>query len=550
MLNRRSTVRTIPSMMSADPLYRTFESLAASSRPEADEVLIAALDSARPELRDLAAASICRRGSACGIVEMLRRFDGLSDAARRQLTEPTEPAARAFRQALRQSDPGLTRLTLAAVRYGELVEHLPAVADLLRSDSADVRRDAFESYAVVSDRLYEALSHPASGTRGGRLDIGRIRDETLESLSAACTRLDLLPGPETVVEHLLSLGSPRHPAIVKVMRHETDECRELVETVLSTSRHPGVMRLLFEFFNEPYPPRRAFDALRTRDDPEFIAALLRWFPEEPTATHSANFRQIDAVAWLSAPDRISAIPEPLQGKLPAFILAIGLPDAQKTELQEWIVRNGSAEGRRSAAQILDRLDFETTRRILLDSLDSTDDDVSAWATTQLRPRHVPGAFKMLIERLDSSSEVIREAAREQLKGFTIEHLIAIHERLSPMMCQQAGQLVRKIDPNYVGKLAAHLAGPVQRQRIATAQAIGRLGMAVALREQLLTMLIDEDSAVRRVAVEVLSEDRSPDVLHALEGLRTDASPRVRQAVERALDGSGILVRAADIVSAI
>src|SRR5690606_42015988 len=120
--------------------------------------------------------------------------------------------------------------------------------------------------------------------------------------------------------------------------------------------------------------RSVFETMRTRDDPEFIAALLRWFPEQPTNVQIANFRQIDSVPWLDRPEQILDIPESLQGKLPAFILATGLPEARKMELQEWVVRSGSAEGRRSATQVFDRLDFETTRRILLDSLEDRKSD--------------------------------------------------------------------------------------------------------------------------------------------------------------------------------
>ncbi len=413
-----------------------------------------------------------------GVTELLRRFDELSDAARRSLVEPSEPSRRAFRQALRQSDVALIRRTLAAVRFGSLVEHLPIVAELLNAESPDVARDAFDTFLIIAEQFYELLSHSAAGSRSGRLDLGRLRDETLEAMAVACSQIGSLSDPQSVVEHLLALGTPRHPAIVKVMRHDTAECRAFVESVLAASHHPGVMKTLFEFLSEPYPPRTAFEAIGDREDPEFIAALLRWFPEHPTAIQLANFRQVDSVNWLSSPEKIAALPEALQGKLPAFILATGIPEPRKMELQEWLLRNGSAEGRRGATQVLDRLDFDTMRRILLDGLDSTDDDVSAWATTQLRPRHVPGAFQILIERLDSSSEVVRQAAREQLKGFTIEHVISTHERLSPTICRHLGELVRKIDPDCVAKLTAVLTGPVQRQRIATAQAVARLGLDV------------------------------------------------------------------------
>lgn len=538
----------IASDMSADPLQRTFEALAASSRSEADDVLIAALHAEQPHVKDLAAAAICRRGSVRGVMELLRGFDFLSDAARRSLVEPSEPAARAFKQALRQGDVALVSRTLAAVRHGSLVEHLPLVAELLNAESPDVRREAFETFSIVAEVFYEMLRHPTAGSRSGRLDLGRLCEDTLEAMAAACAQIESLSEPQAVVEHLLALGTPRHPAVVKVMRHDTAECRAFIESVMATSRHPGVMCTLFEFFSEPYPPRRAFEAIRDRDDPEFIAALLRWFPEHPTATQLANFRQVDSVSWLASPERIAALPEPLQGKLPAFILATGLPEARKMELQEWLLRNGSAEGRRGATQVLDRFDFDTMRRILLDGLDSHDDEVSAWATTQLRPRHVPGAFKMLIERLDSSSDVVRQAAREQLKGFTIEHVISMHERLSPTICRQIGELVRKIDPECIAKLTAILTGPVQRQRIVTAQAVARLGMTAALREPLLAMLADEDSAVRRVAVEVLSDDPSPEVLLALEELRMDSSPRVRQAVERAVETAPLASKSSERIA--
>jgi HEAT repeat protein len=296
------------------------------------------------------------------------------------------------------------------------------------------------------------------------------------------------------------------------------------------------MRLLFDFLGETYPPRRIFETLRTRDDHEFIAALLRWLPKSPSATQTANLKQIEAVTWLEEPERIADLPEGLQGQVSAFVLATGLPEARKTEIQEWLVRNASAEGRRGAAQVFDRLDLETTKRILLDSLDSQDEDVSAWATSQLRTRHVPGAFRLLVDRLDSGSTTVQKAARDELRGFTIEHLIAISDRLTPTLCRQAGRLVRKVDPDCVAKLAAMISSPFQRQRIAAAQSVVRLGMVEELREALLGLLEDEDNMIRRIGVEILAEDRTPEVLAAIRELASDPSPRVRQAVERALAG--------------
>lgn len=525
--------------MTSEPLTTTFEALAASARPEADEALIAALEVPQAAVRELAAAVILRRASIRGLLELLRRFDGLSDETRRLLSEPSDSLSQAFRQGLKHGDEPLVLPVLSAARAGRHVDQLPNVIPLLRSESPTTRSEAAETLWALADRLHDLLSQ--GGARIGRIDPQRLRDETLEGLAAACDRFDVLPEPTRIIEPLLALGTPRHQAVVKVLRQSAPECRRFAAEVLATSGHPGVMRLLFDFLGETYPPRRIFETLRTRDDAEFITALLRWLPKSPSATQTANLRQIEAVSWLEEPERIADLPEGLQGQVSAFVIATGLPEPRKMEIQEWLVRNASAEGRRGATQVFDRLDFETTRRILLDSLDSQDEDVSAWATSQLRPRHVPGAFKLLVDRLESSSETIQEAARKELKGFTIEHLITISDRLSPTLCRQAGQLVRKIDPDCVAKLAVMIGSPFQRQRIAAAQSVVRLGLVAELREALLGLLEDEDNLIRRIGVEILAEDRTPTVVAALSELLSDPSPRVRQAAEKALAGGRAVV---------
>lgn len=516
------------------PLSLTFDTLAVSNRSEADDILIAALGVTNPTVVDFAAAAICRRGSVRCFLELVRLFDQLSDAARRRFSEPSEALTRALRQSLSQGDESLILKTLDVIGYARRVDQIPAVVELLFAPSTAVRQEASEALAGLVETLYDQSFGPSTAQRDHRADHLRHRNEALDALSKASIRLDELPDPATIIEHLLALGSATHPAIIKVTRQSSPECRQLAREILGTSRRVGVIRLLLEYFNESYPPRVLFDALRTRDDPEFIFALLGWFPKDPTPTQNANLRQIDQLPWLSTLDRLAEIPEPLQEKLPPLVRACGLPGSLQTAVQEWLVRNGSASGRRGATPILDRLDLETTQRILLDSLDSPDEEVSAWATTQLRPRHIPGAFRMLIDRLDSPSTPVREAARAELRGFTIEYLVSIHDRLSPVLCRQAGQMVRKIDPDCTSKLVAMLEGPVQRQRIATVQAVGRLGMASLLRPTLLSMLLESDSVLRRTVVETLAGDSSPEVIEALQSLSSDSSVRVREAATRAL----------------
>ena len=91
--------------MFEDPLTRTFEVLATSSRGEADELLVTALCTTDDRTRILASDAIHRRGSIRGLIELIRRFDELPDDPRRRLSEPSDALTRALGQCLRQGDP-------------------------------------------------------------------------------------------------------------------------------------------------------------------------------------------------------------------------------------------------------------------------------------------------------------------------------------------------------------------------------------------------------------------------------------------------------------
>ena len=133
------------------------------------------------------------------------------------------------------------------------------------------------------------------------------------------------------------------------------------------SKHPGVMQLVLDFLSMNYPHPRAFEAISTRQDPEFIAHLLRWFPKMPLQMQQKNFRQIESVAWID-PYRISL--KVMPPSLMAFISTTRLPNEQKTGVEEWLIRHGTKEGCLAAASVLGPLDSGTVQNIVTSSLDS------------------------------------------------------------------------------------------------------------------------------------------------------------------------------------
>jgi HEAT repeat protein len=185
--------------------------------------------------------------------------------------------------------------------------------------------------------------------------------------------------------------------------------------------------------------------------------------------------------------------------------------------------------------VLESAEPACVRGILFDSLDSEEEDVQAWATSQLRAQGVPEALKLLIERLDSPLAAVREAARGELNSFNLDLLLSIFDHLDPKVCAQAGRLVQKIDPDCHQKLVAELNNPIRRRRIRAARAARQLGLAHEVQSSLLMMLSDADTQVRRTAAEVLADLPNAEVVAGLSALLNDQSPRVREAAEQSLE---------------
>jgi len=293
---------------------------------------------------------------------------------------------------------------------------------------------------------------------------------------------------------------------------------------------------LMEFMKHNYPIPKALDAFEQRADPEFICYVLREFPSRLSENEQKNFKQLTSVDWIThqlVP--LAAVPPSLHEALVWFIQATGLNHEEKVTVQKWILLHGSVQGRTAAAQVLESAEPSCVRGILFDSLESEDEDVQAWATSQLRTQGVPEALQLLIERLDSPLAAVREAARGELHSFNLDLLLRIFDHLDARVCRRAGALLQKIDPDCHRKLLAELNNPVKRRRIRAARAASHLGLAHEVKSCLLIMLLDVDSQVRRTAAEVLADVPIADVVAALTASLNDPSPRVREAAEQSLD---------------
>lgn len=521
----------------ADPLARTFDVLSTAKSLAAVDLLITALDSKLPTIQDRAVAALLRRAATRCQTEVIRRLPNLSPGGRRLLEEQGPRLSGTLHQCLLHGDAELRTNALTIVSTMEYYDQAPTLLSMLGQWDDPFQEAACHTLQELVNRLFEQ-THPAGARKPSDRhprNVSQARQTVLTALESACNRFADLAYPREVVECILVLGDPDSSAVRKVFLQSAPACRETAANLLTTSKHPGVMRLLMEFMGQNYPNTKAFEAFENRIDPEFVCHVLRAFPKRLSENQQKNFKQLTRMVWIAnelLP--LEAIPTGLHEPLSDFVQATGMNLDDKIEIQKWLLVNGSMPGRQAATQILEAIAPESVRGILFGSLDSENEDVQVWATGQLRAQGVPEAIRLLIERLDNPLPAVREAAREELASFDLSLVLNLFEHLDRNVCLRVGALMRKIDPGCTQKLLDEINQPIRRRRIRAARAAEALGLAPDVERGLLAMLSDEDSIVRRIAAELLVCVPSPEVIVGLTALLQDASPRVRDAAERSL----------------
>ena len=525
----------------ADPLAKTFDVLTTARSLAAIDLLILAADSKRTAIQDRAIAALLRRAATRCQTEVIRRLPKLSVAGRRLLEEQGSRLSVTLRQCLLHGDAELRTNALTVVKTMDCFDQVPALISILEQRDDPFQDAACQTLQDVVNRIFEQMQVGAGRRASERpvRNVPQARQTVLMGLEAACNRFADLAHAREVIECILIVGDAESSAVRKVFLKSSPACRELAANLLLTSKHVGVMQLLTDFMGQNYPHGKAFEAFENRCDPEFVCHVLRTFPKRLSENQQKNYKQLRRIAWINddlLP--LEEIPSGLHESLSAFVQATGLNLDEKIEIQKWLLLNGSMAARQVATQILEAVSPDSVRGILFGSLDSKDEDVQVWATSQLRAQGVPDSIRLLIQRLDSPLPAVREAAREELASFDLSLVLNLFEHLDRNLCLRVGTLIQKTDPTCIQKLLEELNQPVRSRRIRGARAAEALGLASHVERGLLAMLSDEDSIVRRIAAELLVSVPSPEVIVGLTALLQDPSPRVRDVAERSLEEIG------------
>ncbi|HVV99383.1 MAG TPA: HEAT repeat domain-containing protein [Planctomycetaceae bacterium] len=518
-----------------DPVALTFDYLATTENAYAVDILLPALDVDDDRIRTAAATALVRRRSSRAHIELVRRLHKLPPETRTAIARHLESMESALRQCLSHGDEQLRTNALEMIRWLEAYALLPPLLTMLEHKNLPNRSTVEGAIRELIDRLYDHLHNRVESAEpnGGLRDAQRVCEQVVTALEIACQRIALHKF-EFVVEGLLALTDIDHFALKKLLRQPEHPCRDIIDQLLLTSTHPGVMSRITEYMSQNYPPQRVMQAFRQRTDLEFITHVLRAYPRRPTEVQEQNYKQITTLAWLRDAEHFDMIAPALQKRLAIYIQQTGVPDKEKLRVMEWLVKHGCPEGRQAATEFLADKGNDLVQEIVVEGLYAEDPEVQAWATTQLRSRGIPQAFGLLIERLDSPVEGVQEAARHELGDFNLKRVLDLYDQLDQRTCVLAGRLIQKIDPDVLNKLRLEMGNPMRSKRIRAVKAAVAMGLQLQVADTIVRLVEDPDALIRRTAVEILSTIPTPESFQALERMLEDPSVRVREEAARSL----------------
>lgn len=514
----------------------TLSILIDADSPRADELLALALDIPRAGLQQAVAEALLNRNSAHGRMLVFEKLPQLPAAVSQLIHRSGTQLNTTFRQMLLQGSPESRALGLRTVRATRLYSQMGHVLQVLRRPDFECMEDAAETIRSLVNDLYDRWQHEerVPSERHPQTDVHR--QFVLMELQRVIDDWKKLTDPELVIESVLALSEPQHAVVKQILWHGAEPCRDLAAQLLMDSRHPGVLRLIAESLNDQYPHPKIFTAIRTRHDPEFLSALLLGITRRRSARVQQHLHQVHQLDWLVAPyDVLKAVPPDLQPALMAFINATRLSRELKSGVQEWLLRYGTSEGKAAATSGLTLLDTALVQEVVLESLESEDDAVQAWATSQLREFALPQAFSRLVERLDNASPLVQEAARQELGDFSVTRVLSMADSLAPEDARRAGILLMKVDLEAPAKLRRELSHPAQRKRLDAARRTAHLGLQTQFQSAYLALAADSDPLIRRTAATVLSTIPSIEAFRQLTQMQQDAHPRVRETAREALE---------------
>ncbi len=515
-------------------LNATFAFLTKSENKKAVEILIAGMDCRHKPSLTRSVQAILERRDPEGHAEVFRRLPKLDKKCHSYIRERAKRLVNVVSQTLEQGGHEAAVEACNAILKFRLYDMSPgllATAENVGGGESDL---AAKTILELAELFYGELS--GTDNQPKRKDIENIRRQMTSTLEDAARRYFKLQRLE-IVEAFILIAKPSNATLRNLLRSPKEAAHEAVIEVLSKSRRGGVIRLLLAFLEDPQMPRRVLCVMCDRSDLKFVTNLLqRACPGQTRVkAYVETIKRFDDIAWAEPGHKLLAeLDEENQGNAVELLMASSLDRERVLDVIQYLLAEGKAVGRRTAAQALADFPGPRAAALAVKSLADKDDEVRANILKQLRPRKIPGAMTLLIRMVDNAPEPIRAALSEALPEFSFRQFMINLDSMPDELQQPSGHIVRQIDLEAPQLLAAELGvlSPVRR-RLAVNAAMA-MGLVQELEEYVVPLISDNDHMVRAAAAQALADCETQSSWESLRDALFDPSVVVQEAAEQSL----------------
>lgn len=513
-------------------LQTTIETLQRTASIAAEEILVAALDSPRTNLRDAAFQVILHKKLPEGLREIVRRWRKLDEDSRKSLADNAATMQGSLREIIVGKNDQWKANAFAIALHCHAFRLIPDIVRTLETPEYQQK----EAAARVLIRLCEQFTDDFDSGKIQQDQSGKhLQNQIARALEDSIKRFSQHKRQE-VLESFLMVAESSNATLRSLLEESREPNIAAAAKLLVKTNFASVPdKTLLKFLGEADIPASVGKIWQSRTDIRFVRKFAAVATASPNPITKKNISRLEHIEWLEGNlEYIRDFTTEEQAAIARIAEISGADRQVALRAIRAVIELGHSEARRIAVECLNDFRQEEANALIIQLMQDQDPIVQAQAIRQLRSRHIPGSLVHLLQAIESPHEIVLRAAQESLTEYNVESYLANFDMMDEEAKRSNARIVRKVDRNLKARLAKELQDNARTRKMRALKVIDYMEVAAELQEQLLELIVDKDQFLRSETVTVLGKCDTIEARELLNQALMDKSQIVREAAEASL----------------
>ncbi|MGY8771445.1 MAG: HEAT repeat domain-containing protein, partial [Pirellulales bacterium] len=495
-------------------------------------VLIAAIDSKYPKIREQAFHALLKRRCLSGQQVLLSRWKKMPEEWQQELVRFPGAIMGALRNATVDAKGTESTIACDAILHLREYDLLPTMVVAATETKNPNQQLVARTLVKLSELLREDAESKKTDHKRQNLEI--IRAKILTTLEEAIRRIDEHEVLE-VLDAFLILTSRENSLYREMLKDPLQPNYDKVSNLLKKTRRNSVIDLLMSSLVDSRAPGEALGIIALRRDAFFLGHLMDYMQESRSSVLPKNLHRIQKIAWTDGHINVlDELTDLQQVTAVQFVMECRIDQDQKYNVVKHLLIKGKGSGRLAAIEAMREFDSSEVNQLIAAAVRDEEQSVCAEALSQLRERGVPGSVKILLHYLESPYLIVMDAARKALSEFNFPKYLSSFDAMSEEVRQSSGLIVKKIDLETKYLLLEELKSNSHSRVIRACHVMHSMDMQQEMETPIIDLLGHDDFMVRAEAAELLGSCGTQESINSLRKAMLDRHVRVQEAAEASL----------------